>query len=82
MIDLITICDCIDAATDHLGRNYKKAKTLEEVLEELSAGKGVRYNPDLVELIENSPRLKKEMSYIVRDGRLDIMYRAYLERVL
>jgi len=82
VIDLITICDCIDAATDHLGRNYKKAKSLEEVLEELSAGKGVRYNPDLVELIENSPRLKKEMSYIVRDGRLDIMYRAYLERVL
>ncbi len=82
VIDLITICDCIDAATDHLGRNYKKAKTLDMVLEELSAGKGVRYNPDLVELIENSPRLRKEMSYIVRDGRLDIMYRAYLESVL
>ncbi|MBQ9120722.1 MAG: HD domain-containing protein [Lachnospiraceae bacterium] len=82
VIDLITICDCIDAATDHLGRNYKKAKTLEEVLGELVEGKGVRYNPDLVEVIENSARLKKEMSYIVSEGRLDIMYRAYLESVI
>ncbi len=82
IIDLITICDCIDAATDHLGRNYKTAKTLDMVLEELIAGKNTRYNPDLVEVIENSPRLRKEMRYIVSEGRLDIMYRAYLESVL
>ena len=82
IIDLITICDCIDAATDHLGRNYKRAKTLEEVLGELVEGRGVRYNPDLVEIIEKSPRLRKEMSYIVSEGRLDIMYRAYLESVI
>ena len=82
IIDLITICDCMDAATDHLGRNYKRAKTLDAVLEELIEGKGHRYNPDLVEVIENSPRLKKELGYIVSEGRLDIMYRAYLESVL
>ncbi len=81
IIDLITICDCIDAATDHLGRNYKRAKSLEEVMGELQEGKGTRYNPQLVEVIESSPRLKKEMSYIVSEGRLDIMYRAYLESV-
>lgn len=82
VIDLITICDCIDAATDHLGRNYKRAKTLDMVLQELVEGKGSRYNPDLVEIIEKSSRLKREMSYIVSEGRLDIMYRAYLESVL
>lgn len=82
IIDLITICDCIDAATDHLGRNYKVAKTLDMVLEELVAGKGTRYNPDLVEVIENSSGLKKEMRYIVSEGRLDIMYRAYFESVI
>lgn len=82
MIDMITICDCIDAATDYLGRNYKRAKSLEDVLSELVEGKGTRYNPDLVEVIENSSRLIKEMSYIVSEGRLDIMYRAYLESVI
>lgn len=81
IIDLITICDCIDAATDHFGRNYKKVKTLDQVLAELSADKGVRYNPDLVEIIENSDNLKKEMAYVVDEGRLDIMYRAYSENV-
>lgn len=79
IIELITICDCIDAATDHLGRNYKAAKTLDAVLNELIAGKGHQYNPDLVEVIENSESLKKEIWYIVSEGRLDIMYRAYLE---
>lgn len=81
IIDIITICDCIDAATDHLGRNYKVAKTLDMVLEELVAESGTRYNPEIVEIVRNSDRLKKEMRYIVSEGRLDIMYRAYLENV-
>lgn len=81
IIDMITICDCIDAATDHLGRNYKNAKTLDMVLEELSVGKGSRYNPDLVELIESSENLKEKMRHFVSEGRRDIMYQAYRERV-
>ena len=32
IVDLITICDCIDAATDHLGRNYKRAKEHDIIL--------------------------------------------------
>lgn len=82
IIDLITICDCIDAATDHLGRNYKVAKSLDSVIEELITGKGHRYNPELVDILEHSPGLQKEIRYIVSEGRLDIMYRAYLESVL
>ena len=79
IIDLITICDCIDAATDHLGRNYRTAKTLEQVLDELAAGKGTRYNPDLVDFILNSTDLQDKLRYFVTDGRLDIMYEAYSE---
>ena len=79
IIDLITICDCIDAATDHLGRNYRSAKTLEQVLDELAAGKGTRYNPDLVDFILNSTDLQDKLRYFVTDGRLDIMYEAYSE---
>lgn len=81
IIDLITICDCIDAATDHLGRNYKRAKSLEEVLAELVEGSGTRYNPELVAIIQESPRLRREMDYITGEGRTDSMYRAYLERI-
>lgn len=41
-IDLITICDSLDAATDTLERNYTTAKTFEQVLAELQAGAGRR----------------------------------------
>ncbi len=79
VIDLITICDCIDAATDHLGRNYKQAKSLDEVLSEMREEKGTRYNPEFLEIIESSPDLKKKLDFIVSEGREDIMYHAYLE---
>lgn len=81
IIDLITICDCIDAATDHLGRNYRTAKTLPQVLEELSAEKGTRYNPVLIDLILNTPALQDKLHYLLTDGRLDIMYKAYSEYI-
>ena len=81
IIDLITICDCIDAATDSLGRNYRTAKTLSQVLKELDAEKGTRYNPDLVDIILNTPSLQDKLHYLLTDGRLDIMYKAYSEYI-
>ena len=78
IIDMITICDCIDAATDYLGRNYKNAKSFDEVLNELIAGKGVRYNPGLVELIESSEIVKRKMRELVETDRLEMMYHAYV----
>ena len=35
MIDLITLCDCLDAATDSLGRNYRRAKTVHQVAQDI-----------------------------------------------
>ena len=51
---MITIADCTDAATDILGRNYARGKGFRELLAELSATKGTRYNPDIVTLMEES----------------------------
>lgn len=77
IVDLITICDCIDAATDTLGRNYKKNKGIKEVLAELEEGKGQRYHPDLVDVIADSPELIEEMGFITGESRMDIMYLIY-----
>ncbi len=77
VIDLITICDCIDAATDVLGRNYKKAKTLEEVLEEFENDKGVRYNPEIVDYIQRSGKLQDELRRLINDVRCDMAYEIY-----
>ena len=67
MIDLITLCDCLDAATDCYGRNYHQAKTVEQVLSEFERDSGVRYHPDLVRFLRNSPALIQELQTVVTD---------------
>lgn len=76
-IDIVTICDCIDAATDNLGRNYKSAKDFYQILKELEAGSGTRYNPYVVECLSKDISLQEKMEYITNEGRCHMMYQAY-----
>ncbi len=77
VIDLITICDCLDAATDTLGRNYKHSKSFEDVLEELKRDQGIKYNPMIVEFIFESKVLQKRLLEIVTEERLNTAYEIY-----
>ena len=80
-IDIITICDCLDAATDKYGRNYKKAKTPEEIFDELKKFSGTRYNPELVRLLDLDPDLKSRIGYFIGAGRAELMYQAYRKKI-
>lgn len=64
-IDLITICDTLDAATDYLGRNYTTNKQLDAVLKELDAEKGTRYSDKIVNMLLDSPKLQHELQNIL-----------------
>lgn len=77
IIDLITIADCTDAATDILGRNYAKGKNFYDLLAELSAAKGTRYNPDIVSMMEESKELCEQLCFLTGDDRRRIYYLAY-----
>lgn len=77
MIDIVTFCDCMQAATERLGRNYKKEKTFEVLMGEFRHDAGVRYNPDLVKLVDEHSNVKKALSELVADGWLDIYYDIY-----
>lgn len=77
MIDIITLCDCMQAATERVGRNYKQEKSFEKVMGELREGAGTRYNPDLVKLIDDVPELYKELEMIAIYGWPDIYYEIY-----
>ncbi|WP_026528883.1 HD-GYP domain-containing protein [Butyrivibrio sp. VCD2006] len=79
VIDLISIADSIDAATDILGRNYTKGKDFQKVFEELQAGAGTRYCPEIVGLIEQNRGLYNDLTYLTSEGRFEIYYRAYKE---
>lgn len=77
IIDIITLCDCMQAATERVGRNYKQEKSFEKVMGELREGAGTRYNPDLVKLIDDIPELYNELERIAIYGWPDIYYEIY-----
>ena len=77
LIDILTICDCADAATDYFGRNYRNTKKFRQVLSEFDADAGVRYNPDIVKLIHDVPSLYDKITEIVEAKRMDSYYDIY-----
>ena len=68
LVSLLSVADCLDAATDSIGRTYKQGKSLDEVAEELEADCGTRYAPYAVELIRD-PEIRKELERLLSEGR-------------
>ena len=79
IIDIVSLADSLDAATDDLGRNYKNSKNVLEVIDEFILGSGTRYNPYLVEIIKNNEPLIQEFITITKEKRPHYMYQAYME---
>lgn len=77
LIDIVTLSDCMQAATERVGRNYKDDKTFEMVMQEFRRDAGVRYNPELVEMIGRYPKLARRLANLVVDGWVDIYYHIY-----
>jgi len=77
VIDLISIADSMDAATDVLGRNYTAGKDFPTLFEELKAEAGTRYNPRIIQLIKDNKNLQQTLSYLTLDGRYEVYYQAY-----
>lgn len=77
MIDVVTLSDCLQAATERLGRNYKMDKTIDVVMQEFRQEAGTRYNPDLVSFIDEHEDVKENLAYLIEDGWLEIYYNIY-----
>lgn len=78
MIDIITISDCIDAATDMLGRNYAFGKVwIPVVQQELLEDDNHRYNKKIVEAICTDAIVCDQIQYLVGLGRVKIYYDIY-----
>lgn len=77
MIDIITLSDCMQAATEHVGRNYKGEKTFNTVMTEFRRDAGTRYNPDLVKHIDANPKLAEKLTDLLDDGWVEIYYKIY-----
>ena len=68
IIDLVMAADCLDAATDTVGRSYNKGKTFSELEKEISDGAGTRYAPFLPALFKQ-PMLRQDIEYLLENGR-------------
>ena len=68
VIDLVAACDSMDAATDSVGRSYRKGKSFEEFEREVSESAGTRYAPWLPELLKE-PAARKDIIYLLTEGR-------------
>ena len=79
LIDLITIADCTDVATNTLGRNYNTGKSFRELLNELTEGAGTKYNPDLISVIQGDAALQDLISRLTSDGRSELCRQACIE---
>ena len=77
LIDIVTLSDCLQAATERIGRNYKGDKNFDTVMAEFRRDAGVRYNPDLVNLIDEHPDLAQKLSDLIDDGWVEIYYNIY-----
>ncbi len=80
IIDIISVADCLDAATDDVGRSYKQSKTLEEVIQEFRDGSGTRYAPYVVALFDD-PKVIKALQNIITKER-EKNYKKVYEMVL
>lgn len=68
IIDIVQCADCLDAATDTVGRSYNRGKTVEDYMEELKEGSGTRYAPWLYDLFCR-PEVREDIEYLLTDGR-------------
>lgn len=77
LIDIITLSDCMQAATERIGRNYKSGKNFDRVMEEFRRDAGTRYNPDLVNFIDSHQDVAHDLAALINEGWVDIYFDIY-----
>lgn len=73
IIDIVLAADCLDAATDTVGRSYNRGKTFDDYEQEIKEGAGTHYAPFLVDLFERK-EVREDIIYLLGGGR-NRMYR-------
>ena len=77
LINIVTLCDCMDAATENIGRNYHTPKTFENVMSEFEADSGMRYDQFLINFINSNTDLYRQLKQKVQLGRIDHYFQLF-----
>ena len=76
IIDIVLCADCLDAATDSVGRSYRRGKTLEDFTAEVLPECGAHYPPWLAELLKD-PETAQGLQAILQEGRRETYQNTY-----
>ncbi len=76
IIDIVLCADCLDAATDSVGRSYRRGKTLEDFIAEVLPECGAHYPPWLADLL-NDPDTVRGLRDILQEGRRETYQSTY-----
>lgn len=76
-VNILSIADSLDAATDNIGRPYGQGKTLEKMLEEFDGMKDSRYSGYICELL-HVDEIKEKIEQVLDKRRKEIYYNIYL----
>lgn len=77
-VNILTIADCTDAATDNIGRPYGFGKSLETVMGEFDAERDTRYSGYVSDLL-HIDEIRQRIQYVIRDRRQEIYCGVYLK---
>jgi hypothetical protein len=78
MIDVCSASDCIDAATDDIGRSYQQSKTGDETMDEIITQSPDRYSGDIAHALRDE-KLRESINNILKNKRTECYYKAYRE---
>ena len=74
--DIVTIADCMDAATDSVGRSYNRGKTFKDYEQEVIRDAGTRYAPWGPELLRDE-KTKRDLDHLLDEGRMNLYRETY-----
>ncbi len=77
IIDIISIADSIDAATDSVGRSYASEKSLEDMRDDLMSQINTRYCPTVTKAIFYNDKLFNAIKKVLNDFRYDLYYSCF-----
>lgn len=77
IIDILSVADSLDAATDNVGRCYAHGISFSQLVQELFDGSGTRYAPYVTDLFRN-PDFYRYLDEHLSGWRQDAYYEAYL----
>ena len=71
LVNILTVADCIDAATDTIGRPYGTGKTLEQLIAEIDEGRDTRYSGYIGSLL-HVEEIRRRIDNTISERRKDI----------